>query len=1347
MKFHSTVFIGALATTALCGSLILPAASAAEPQTAQPPTISPAATSSSAAVPQPSAAQQGQQSTANSPVLAAGTSTSANADASSVTSAQPAATAGKTTSSAAKTQSSTSPASSAKPQSVTTKAVTDKSGLTALLAATTKEKLQPLTSGGHASNSTALYDKATPNASDVNKLNAARTSAQQVIDNASATQNDITQAATALQNAFDAVRFIYHYTGVTGTNGARIFDNNGSLIQAHGTGIQRVKTSLLAPADRSIDANGDGSVYVMCGEDKTDRLVAHGVRIYYSDDLYNWVDKGLGFQTYLGDADLANKKNGADATYQRYYNVANMESDPDYTNIYGSDFSAFANDASNYNISNAQQALDKLLWDLKALKGTGTNPTQTSAVFERPKMAYNQATGRWVIWFHSDGPKYGNEDTATYSKAKAGVAISTTSNPAGPYKYLGSFRMSPGNNAGNPGMARDMNLYIDKGKDLNHDGADDAYLIYSSNENRDLTISLLDKTYTKLAKPVAQQQKGTDVAAGDTYNIAATNSKESPAPFKWNGKYYIIYSETTGWAPNENKYTVSSGDNILGPYHEAGTPFIDGSGYEQSHTNSFYTQSSSVIPYDESKGIFLYWGDRWFNPDTGADISQSRYVMTPMRMVNGKVQVLPAADWKTSELPNYQAVDVQTQLPTSTGSMSELMSGLPNTLDVKLGGSETTTNTPVAWDPYFGPDQPTGAVTVTGKLTSLNNARISFTVSVYPKSTVLFMDAGSDPSHESAYYTELKRHATLLGTNAQHSDQAYSAGGWGISSSVGSGNGTDVDKYETDSTDIYATGYWAKAGKTIDYKADLPAGTYTAQAGYKEWWSNKRQTVFTVSDATANKQLAQTTIVPTGSGNATDAQQFTLSEAATVLFSTKSTGGGDPVLSWISVSKVEPDQIVSVTPEPGIISFFDGKAPTLPKQVTVNKGDGSSESKPVTWQNVDSANMPIYTPQTVQGIVDGTSLPAVASVEKIPENLEYFIDVDGGDTGSQNPSASYQSTVKTMASNDETLLNSKPDQVFDASAGTTWGNASTNYAQRNSDSTNPFDYGIYAGKDGTKDTLSYALTLSPGKHTVSIGMHDWWWQTRPTTITYQTADVQQTGKANARTAIVGTQSDPQPFATVTVNNAQTIATGEINISGERDQLVTFTLTSDTGTGPVLSWIAATEAPKGTTPTPPANSNHAPVISGARDTTVAFGTIFNAKAGVSASDAEDGDLTSRIQVSGTVDTSHAGVYTLTYTVTDSAGATATATRKVTVSPAINNGGNNPGNSPSGNKPESPSNGNNKPKDPTNGAHGTANGHTSNLAKTGSTASAVAAAMMTALCMASAITAALALHKRS
>ena len=168
-------------------------------------------------------------------------------------------------------------------------------------------------------------------------------------------------------------------------------------------------------------------------------------------------------------------------------------------------------------------------------------------------------------------------------------------------------------------------------------------------------------------------------------------------------------------------------------------------------------------------------------------------------------------------------------------------------LQVLRGDATEPVATPVKWERYFGADQPAGEVTVNGTLTELNNVQVSFTVTVYPKSTVLFMDAGSSADNESEYYEAIRRNAPDL-INDKVSDQPYSEGGWGYSSTVAPDG--DMQLYGTDSNDIYETGWYANTGKTIEYKADLASGTYTVTAGFKDWWAewNDRTVHFVVSD-------------------------------------------------------------------------------------------------------------------------------------------------------------------------------------------------------------------------------------------------------------------------------------------------------------------------------------------------------------------------------------------------------------------------------------------------------------------------------------------------------------------
>lgn len=73
----------------------------------------------------------------------------------------------------------------------------------------------------------------------------------------------------------------------------------------------------------------------------------------------------------------------------------------------------------------------------------------------------------------------------------------------------------------------------------------------------------------------------------------------------------------------------------------------------------------------------------------------------------------------------------------------------------------------------------------------------------------------------------------------------------------------------------------------------------------------------------------------------------------------------------------------------------------------------------------------------------------------------------------------------------------------------------------------------------------------------------------------------------------------------------------------------------------------------------------PTINGATFAEVAVNGSFDQSAGVTASDNEDGDLTGSISVSGTVNTTVAGIYVLTYSVTDSDFNTTTVKRTVLV----------------------------------------------------------------------------------
>ncbi len=145
---------------------------------------------------------------------------------------------------------------------------------------------------------------------------------------------------------------------------------------------------------------------------------------------------------------------------------------------------------------------------------------EKGCILERPKVIYNPATRKFVMWFHLELKDMG------YDAARTGVAVSDS--PTGPFEYLYSLRPNAGDwpvnvqafhkeavndtirekycgglgclpahpdtlnilgrDFQNGQMSRDMNLFVDI------DGK--AYHIHSSEENSTLHISQLNDDFT-----------------------------------------------------------------------------------------------------------------------------------------------------------------------------------------------------------------------------------------------------------------------------------------------------------------------------------------------------------------------------------------------------------------------------------------------------------------------------------------------------------------------------------------------------------------------------------------------------------------------------------------------------------------------------------------------------------------------------------------------------------------------------------------------------------------------------------------------------------------------------------
>ncbi len=269
------------------------------------------------------------------------------------------------------------------------------------------------------------------------------------------------------------------------------------------------------------------------------------------------------------------------------------------------------------------------------------NDIERGCIIERPKVIYNEKTGKFVMWFHLELKGKG------YAAARYGVAVSDT--PVGPYKFLYSSRANAGiypigfcteNTASlkeslsgemkwwtplwrkeiNRGMfivrdfeegqmSRDMTLYVDD------DGK--AYHIYSSEENLTLHIAQLTDDFL--------HHNGTYV------RVAPGGQNEAPAIFKHDGTYWMITSGCTGWAPN--KARMFSAKNIFGPWKQHPSPCRG-----PLEEKTFGGQSTYIQKFAGKDDCFIFMADIW-RPKHPID---ARYIWLPITFENA----VPVVEWK-----------------------------------------------------------------------------------------------------------------------------------------------------------------------------------------------------------------------------------------------------------------------------------------------------------------------------------------------------------------------------------------------------------------------------------------------------------------------------------------------------------------------------------------------------------------------------------------------------------------------------------------------------------------------------------------------------------------------------
>ena len=263
---------------------------------------------------------------------------------------------------------------------------------------------------------------------------------------------------------------------------------------------------------------------------------------------------------------------------------------------------------------------------------------------ERPKVIFCAATGKFVMWFHSTD--------AGHTLAKSGVAVADS--PAGPFSFVRAFRPDAGrwplnvtaadqdpatiaaaaeaeaavggfeNGENEPvkehnvlgldfeggQQSRDQTLFVDD------DGY--AYHIHASERNGTLHIAQLADDYLDHAAYV---------------RVLPGRWHEAPAIFKRDGKYYLLSSGCTRWAPNPARASVA--DHIFGPWTELGNPCRGVNPTNQHGPETTYGCQSTFVLKVEGQDRYIAMFDEW-RPGRFDD---SRYVWLPVRFTEGGFQI------------------------------------------------------------------------------------------------------------------------------------------------------------------------------------------------------------------------------------------------------------------------------------------------------------------------------------------------------------------------------------------------------------------------------------------------------------------------------------------------------------------------------------------------------------------------------------------------------------------------------------------------------------------------------------------------------------------------------------
>lgn len=394
-----------------------------------------------------------------------------------------------------------------------------------------------------------------------------------------------------------------------------------------------------------------------------------------------------------------------------------------------------------------------------------------------------------------------------------------------------------------------------------------------------------------------------------------------------------------------------------------------------------------------------------------------------------------------------------------------------------------------------------------------------------------FVDAGASNITSLASDEQFGSYNSVL--DQEYGEDPVSGRNWGYVGSDSAAYYTTSDRW----TSV------RECGTGLEYKFELPAGTYNVIVAMKDPWNNgSRYTDILIND----EKKAEGLVPSTGifkNYKATMSSDGTLSVKAV-----KGSGNKNqsPMISFILIAEYNENDTtpIEVVEQP-FISTISGVIPQLPKTVkAATLGGGIMDVPVASWNAVTAKQFEgsEYTTVAVKGkaAINGKNYNMEQTVQIVPEDVQYFIDCN------QPSSAQYESLNAAVG-----LKNEVADKAYAANS---WGYLSSANGYDGNDS---YSSGWY---DPTDDKIQYKVPMDAGAYTVAFGLNDWWYESN-----------KKVRPINLKAYLDDSETASEDWGTYEVKSSRQVAVNDLTLSSGAD--VTLSLERGDADAPLLSWIS------------------------------------------------------------------------------------------------------------------------------------------------------------------------------